>query len=103
FVHARDGDPLALKTLELTGEYLGTGLATLVNLFNPECVIIHSDEDYRVDLLLDSLKETMNRHIFSQLGSNLELIVKKSAMRANWARGAGCLVLRDFFSSPAQL
>jgi N-acetylglucosamine repressor len=100
FARAGEGDPLALQTLELTGTYLGQGLATLVNLFNPECIIIDGDECYRVDLLLGSLNTSMKRHIFSQLGSNLELIVKKPTIKENWVRGAGSLVLRDFFSSP---
>jgi hypothetical protein len=31
------------------------------------------------------------------------LIVESNADLFNWARGAGCLVLRDFFSSPIRL
>lgn len=103
FSHVLAGNVPALKTLERTGKYLGIGLATLVNLFNPECIIVHSDEGYQVDLMLPSFKETMNQHIFSQLGRNLEVIIEEPTLKENWARGAGCLVLRDFFSSPAQL
>jgi N-acetylglucosamine repressor len=100
---ALEGDELALKAFELTGTYLGAGLATLVNLFNPECIIIEGTEGHWVDFLLGTMKMTMRQHIFSQLGSHLELIVERDATMFNWARGAGSLVLRDFFSSPIPL
>lgn len=37
---ATQGDELALMIFNRMGEYLGIGLATLVNLFNPEIIII---------------------------------------------------------------
>lgn len=100
---AQEGETLALKTFEQTGIYLGAGLATLVNLFNPECIIIEGTEGHWVDFLLGTMKTAMRQHIFSQLGSHLELIVERDATMFNWARGAGSLVLRDFFSSPIPL
>ena len=103
FSQAQQGDTLARKAFDLTGTYLGIGLATLINLFNPQCIIINDGEGHRVDLLLESMKAAMEKHVFSQLGSNLELIVEQHMSRMNWARGAGCLVLREFYSSPARL
>jgi len=99
---AGEGDIQALKTFELTGTYLGIGLATLVNLFNPESIIINSREGEWATLLLASMQVAMKEHVFSQLDRNLQLIVKQNPTPLSWARGAGCLVLRDFFSSPAQ-
>ncbi len=103
FDQAELEDPLIHKTFELTGHYLGIGLATLVNLFNPECVIINSVEGPWLDPLIESAQTTMKRHIFSKLGDNLEFIIERNSTLMNWARGAGCLVLRDFFSSPAKI
>src|SRR4051794_17303441 len=37
---ATAGDPVALAALEQHGRWLGTGLATLVNLFNPQVVVL---------------------------------------------------------------
>lgn len=99
---AQQGDARACKTFELTGTYLGIGLATLVNLFNPECIILNGGEGHVSDLLLEAMKEALKEHIFSQLGTNLELIIEQNTT-LHWARGSGCLVLRDFFSSPAKL
>lgn len=101
YERACQGDAQADQAFKLTGEYLGIGLATLVNLFNPQCIILNNGGGHRADLLLASAQSTMYRHIFSQLGKELSLIVVQGDKTINWARGAGCLVLRDFFSSPA--
>ncbi|HZR39380.1 MAG TPA: ROK family protein [Ktedonobacteraceae bacterium] len=102
FKRGQEGDERALKAFKLTGAHLGIGLATLVNLLNPECIILNGGEGLWIDLLIEPMKETMNRHIFSQLGRNLDLIIERGITRVNWARGAGCLVLRDFFASQTQ-
>jgi N-acetylglucosamine repressor len=99
---AQEGDKPALQALERTGTYLGAGLATLVNLFNPECLIIEGSRDW-ANLFLHTMKSSLSEHIFSQIGRDLELIIESDADLFNWARGAGCLVLRDFFSSPIRL
>ena len=103
FKQAQEGDALALQAFELTGTYLGIGLATLVNLFNPESIIINGGEEQWVNLLLAPMKEAMTQHVFSQLSNNLELIVSQNTSLLNWARGAACLVLQDFFSVPSKL
>lgn len=37
---ARDGDGLAQKVMEDMGRYLGIGIASLINIFNPEMIVI---------------------------------------------------------------
>jgi N-acetylglucosamine repressor len=103
FTRALQGDTRASEALTLTGTYLGIGLATLVNLFNPSCIIITNGVGYHVDPLLKSMSDLMNQHIFSQLGDNLKVIIEDNSTLINWARGAGCLVLQDFFSSPTEV
>src|SRR5665811_576922 len=39
-VEAAVGVPAALSALETTGRWLGVGLATLINVFNPEVVVL---------------------------------------------------------------
>ncbi len=102
FMQAQQGDALARRAFELTGAYLGIGIATLVNLFNPESIILFNGNGPRADMLLPAMKETMQRSLFSQLGSHLNVILEENFVGMSWARGAGCLVLRDFFSSPMQ-
>ncbi len=46
------GDPDAVALVERTGEYLGAGLVTLVNVFNPEVVVIGGAAAAAGELLL---------------------------------------------------
>lgn len=39
---ARDGDPTAAEIIRISGEYLGRGLAVLIDVLNPECIVIGS-------------------------------------------------------------
>ena len=39
---ARQGDPVALQILNESAEYLGHGLAILIDILNPECIVIGS-------------------------------------------------------------
>ncbi len=102
FNRIQEGDTYAREALILTGTYLGIGLSTLVNLFNPTCIIITNGVGQQVNPLLESMNIAMEQHIFSRLGANLKLVVEDNCRLVNWARGAGCLVLQDFFSSPAE-
>lgn len=39
---AQDGDPVALEIIRISAEYLGRGLAILIDILNPECIVIGS-------------------------------------------------------------
>jgi glucokinase len=39
---AQVGDPVAKEIIQISGEYLGQGLAILIDVLNPECIVIGS-------------------------------------------------------------
>jgi len=39
---ARDGDPVALQIIRTSAEYLGRGLSVIIDILNPECIVIGS-------------------------------------------------------------
>ncbi len=39
---ANAGDPTAAEIIRISGEYLGRGLAILIDMLNPECIVIGS-------------------------------------------------------------
>jgi N-acetylglucosamine repressor len=65
---ARAGEEAARAAIGRAGLLLGVALANLINIFNPECIILSSpDTSLGIsDLLLDSLRETFDQHVFSQ-------------------------------------
>lgn len=61
-----DGDKLAEKLLERAVEALGTGIASAVNLLDPEAVIIGGGMGIRFgDRYADRLAAEMHKHLFS--------------------------------------
>jgi glucokinase len=56
---ARRGDPLALEIFAICGDYLGRGLAVLVDILNPECIVIGSIFVRAADLLVPSLEKAL--------------------------------------------
>jgi N-acetylglucosamine repressor len=103
---ARNGDEAAKAAFQRAGVLLGVSLANLVNIFNPECVLLTGhDVDTSIlagDLLLEPMYQAFKQHLFSQIGKDLQFIVERRGFES-WARGAGSLVLRHFFASPARV
>lgn len=69
---ARQGDPEALKIIQRAADYLAIGTANLVNIFNPEKVIIGGGVGTGLqDLLLPRIREYVNNNVFSLHRRNL--------------------------------
>jgi glucokinase len=59
------GDQMAEKLIERAVEALGTGVASAVNLLDPEAVIIGGGLGVRFgERLMDPLMEEMDKHLF---------------------------------------
>ena len=56
---AHDGDPLCREVIAEAGRWLGIGIVSLVNLFNPELVIIGGGASAAGDLMLDPAREVL--------------------------------------------
>ncbi|WP_217134705.1 ROK family transcriptional regulator [Streptomyces sp. AC558_RSS880] len=60
---ASAGDPVAVKVLRHTARYLGAGIADLINLFNPEVVVLSSWVAAAFgEPLLDEVRAAVTRH-----------------------------------------
>jgi len=58
---ARDGDEVALAAIETIGRALGVGIVNVVNIFNPQVVVIGGGVSEAGDLLLDPAREVVAR------------------------------------------
>ena len=56
---ARDGDALAIALVEETAYYMGWGIANLVNILNPEIVLLGTIAVAAGNLLLDPIRRTV--------------------------------------------
>lgn len=56
---ARRGDKIALDVIELSARYLGYGLAYVVDVLNPECIVIGSIYARNVDLFKPAMERAL--------------------------------------------
>lgn len=61
---AQDGDGLAMEVVRDTAKYLGTGIANLVNIFNPEVVVVCGGVTLAGERLFAPLRQEVARRAF---------------------------------------
>ncbi|HEY31485.1 MAG TPA: ROK family protein [Dehalococcoidia bacterium] len=64
---AQRGDALAKEVIARTAYYVGVGLANLINIFNPELIVIGGGLSNIGDMLLEPAYEEARRRAFSQM------------------------------------
>jgi glucokinase len=87
------GDLLAEKTFKELGSYLGIGLSTIVNLLDPEIIILGGSVLNSGNLFLDTAKENLKKYTFSPNARSVRLVKGKLGPMAG-AIGAGLLVTK---------
>ena len=96
---AEEGDELARRLLADSGRWLGIGIATLVNILNPQLVIVGGEGVHAGEWRFGSMRKAIGEHSFYGLGRGLQIVIEPSGDRT-WARGAASLVLREIYRSP---
>lgn len=95
---AEAGDAYAVKLLKDGGERLGRKVAFLVNMFNPEIIVIGGGIEMGGTALLDTLRDTVKRTAIPEATEKLRII--SSQLGENGVPlGAAALVAQNFFVS----
>ena len=92
----RRGDKLAFNIMEKTGEYLGIGIANMINIFNPELIVIGAGVSRAGNILLEPLKRTVKTRALQLSYSMTNIKVSQLGDNAG-ALGAAIMVLKDIF------
>lgn len=74
---ARQGDRLALRLWEQAGERLGIGLASVINILNPNWIVLAGGVSRAGRLLLDPLRRTIQKRAFDTPAVTAKLVVSK--------------------------
>ncbi|KAA3665384.1 MAG: ROK family protein [Chloroflexi bacterium] len=96
FAAAREGDQPTLGMIENQMQYLGLALANLVNVLNPELIILGGMFAQGSDLILPKVEATMRQLAFAGLGENVNVQPTGFGWRAGVV-GAASLALKVFF------
>ncbi len=96
FAAARAGDQTAQELIEDRACYLGIALANLVNMLNPEAILLGGMFAQGFDLIAPVAEARMKEGAFAGLGNNVEIAATEFGWRAG-VIGASALALTSFF------
>ena len=96
---ARGGDGPVRAVLENAGRVLGESVGNLLNLFNPELVIL-TGEGVRIGpILLGPMRTSIEETAFGLLASDTKIVVEQLGDEA-WAQGAASIVVHELLRPP---
>lgn len=93
---AREGDRLALDLLNSAGMWLGMALATAINLFSPQKIVLTGGVMRGNQVLFNSIREAAERYALPQLPRPLPLVLTELDDQVG-ALGAATLILDQEF------
>lgn len=96
---AESGDEPARAVFARAGDILGRAVANLVNVFDPQRIIVSGEGARYGKWLFDPMCAAVDRHAMPDLRSDVQISIEPWGDDA-WARGAASLVLRELFESP---
>ena len=92
---ARAGDRAALGAFERMGTYLGIGLANLVDLFNPDLIVLAGTLILAREFFMPTLDQEVQKHAWKH--SNRQMLISQLGERS-MAMGACGMVLQSVFN-----
>lgn len=96
---AESGNPAAQAVFGRAGAILGQAVANLVNLLNPQLILVSGEGIRYGRWMFDPLRTAVHQHTMPALAADVDIRLEPWGDDV-WARGAASLVLRQLFESP---
>ena len=90
---AKTEDTLSIELIADIGEKMGKGLAMLINLFNPELVILGGALAETGDYIRLPIKSALNKYALNLVSSDTQLVTSKLGEKAGVM--GSCLMARS--------
>lgn len=98
---AKNGDKFAYSLMNRTGEYIGIAIATTLNLFGPELVVLGGGISNSGDIMMDAIKRTVQMRALGILTQKVKII--NSQLGDNIAAlGAATKIINFLFTDTRQ-
>jgi glycyl-radical enzyme activating protein/glucokinase-like ROK family protein len=97
---ARKGDPLAQDLIISTGQYLGIGLSTIVQVLNPEVIVIGGGLTNIGSMLLDPCLESLRQNVHPVLWNTCRIVAGRFQQNVS-VIGAAAMVFSETESAEA--
>jgi predicted NBD/HSP70 family sugar kinase len=97
FQAVKENNSLAIEVVKQAGKRLGVKIAFLVNLLNPQVVVLGGGIEEAGSIFLDAVKEAVSNWSFEEMVSQVKVIPSRLGENSI-ALGAASLVVRQFFA-----
>jgi glucokinase-like ROK family protein len=91
---AQDGDAIAGEVFKEACQYIGIGIAGLINLFNPQAVVIGGGVAQAGDVFFDTVKQTVEDRVMNRHVQSVEILPVTYGNNAT-LKGAVSLILHE--------
>ncbi|SHJ97462.1 ROK family transcriptional regulator [Paramaledivibacter caminithermalis] len=97
YEEALQGDKLSIQILNETGRYIGDGLSIIINILNPEMILMAGGVARASEFIFGEIKETIEK---KSINNNLKsLYIGETDLKENAGIvGAATLIIRDIFT-----
>ena len=92
-----ESDPVAIEVIKAAGKRLGVKVSFLINLLNPEVVIIGGGIEQAGNLFFDAVKKTVSSWAFEEAAESVKIIPSRLG-EDSVALGAASLIVRNIFA-----
>ncbi len=89
---AREGDPVALRVLEEAGRWLGVAFISIINLLDPQCIIVGGGVSQAGAPLFESIRETVADRTMGGSARGVPILEATLGPKAG-THGSGALAL----------
>ena len=96
---ASEGDEVALSALHEIGRYLGIGMANLINIFNPEMIVLGGALNLASPFILPVVEQTVEANTLTPNLENVSIVASAHQADAT-VMGAIALVLDEILREP---
>jgi glucokinase len=90
---AKEGDDFSLMMIERTGKYIGTGVASIINLLNIERIVLGGGVMQAGDLILNPIIQEAKRRAFQPCFEATQILA--AALGADAATIGAAMLARD--------
>lgn len=89
---AADHDPLAVSILADAAFILGKGLATLIHIMNPECIVLSGRGGIAGKILLPSIQQAINEFCIPRLADQTKIVISELSNNAELLAAASLVI-----------
>ena len=99
FEAAKSGNKLALQLVDETAHYMGVGLANIVQVLNPEVIVLGTIATEQGDFFLDRVRQVVCKESWSQMSAVVEILPSPLGAQVG-DYGAISVILQNLITDP---